>query len=96
MILLSYLFLFRFETRRYKGACRMSATFQNGLCGCCNNKNVCLLGCCLPCYAMGKTAEVADQNCILFGLLALTPLNLCAGTYVRSLIREKYNIEVRE
>merc|ERR1711973_356446 len=67
--------------------------FKHGICGCCDNKNLCLLGCCLPCYAIGKTAESADQNCLLFGLLALTPFNLCVGTYVRGLLREKYQIE---
>lgn len=52
-----------------------------------------MLGFCCPCYASGKVAESLGKSCLLHGCLALTPIRLCTGTWLRGQVREKYNIE---
>lgn len=67
--------------------------FEKGICGCCSDMSLCLLGTCCPCYVSGKVAESTGRSCLLHGILALTPIRLCTGTFIRGKIREKYHLE---
>jgi len=69
------------------------ADFTNGICGCTNNCGLCLLGYFCPCYLTGKVAESVGKNCLLFGLLAITPIRLCSNALLRQAVREKYGID---
>jgi len=69
------------------------SNFKHGICGCTDDVSMCLLGWCVPCYAWGKVAESVGENCLLYGILTLTPLQICSGTIIRGKLREKYGIE---
>jgi len=69
------------------------AQFQQGLFSCCSDLPVCCLGYFLPCYTVGKVAESAGDDCLLCGILVLTPASICSRTVIRGKVREKYGIE---
>jgi len=67
--------------------------FQGGLFGCFSDIPLCALSCFVPCYSVGKVAESVGENCLLCGVLAVSPVSICARTMIRGKVREKYGIE---
>jgi len=68
-------------------------SFTHGLCGCTDDIALCCFTYLCHCYVSGKNAEAVDENCLLFGVLSMTPCYLCAATVIRGKVREKYSIE---
>ena len=68
-----------------------SNKFQNSLFGCLGDTRMCILVFCIPCYVVGKNAEVLGEDCLLIGLLS--GLGLPFGPLLRWRIRQQKYIE---
>jgi len=67
--------------------------FQHGICGCFDDITTCLITYVAPCWTAGKNAEAMGENCILYGIAALTCVNIITNGLIRQKVREKYGIE---
>ncbi|ELU11500.1 hypothetical protein CAPTEDRAFT_221616 [Capitella teleta] len=68
-----------------------NSEWKHGLFACMDDKKVCCLACCLPCFVVGKNAEAQGENCMLHGLLACVGLPF--GPLLRWRLRQDKNIK---
>ena len=68
-----------------------SAEWKHGLFGCFQDKKLCVLACCVPCFVVGKNAEGLGEDCMLHGLLACVGLQF--GPLIRWRLRQDKNIK---
>ena len=69
-------------------------SFQFSLFQCLNDKDVCLATTFVPCFTLGKNAELIGKSCLLNGCGFFTCFYGCIGARVRAGIRERYGIAV--
>jgi len=68
-----------------------SAEWKHGLFRCLQDKRLCILTYCVPCYVVGKNAEALGEECLLHGLLACIGLNF--SPVIRWRTRQERNIK---